>query len=508
MNKIKFLATILLLAVTLNTPLRIMSPAIAETSTGKAHSAAIQAINGKNYYPAVKKAIEESKKSIYVVMYHVSLSTYNKNSKIYKLVNELIEAHNRGVLVKVILDQNIDFVGSRYVDERKSQGKNAWCFKMLKEAGIDVQYDTLQRYTHAKAVVVDGETVILGSSNWSASAFDKNAETNVLIKSKSLADNILAYFDKIKIDTTADISDSKYTPISWKFLENPKLAGHMLTESDKRVFDVYLLLLKEFGGNPDTEIIFDYDKIAGHLGMSERMDRTAYRRQLIKTLRKLENQYKLIKFNPKFAENAAITLLSYDDPEKPYAYPEEWFFQVPDIFWRYRWDQKLSFPAKYCYFINLAYVSISNAAPWWYSNRDVLSKRFNITKGSISTGMGELRRLNLIDVSYGTPENGDYSHRLAKSYKLLPLYDPKWLESEWDRLKQAYGEEQLDKARKYAEIVFKESDSQDVEEIILMMNSQGEEIVKKAFAIVAKKNIDNPKRCYAYVKGIVKKMAE
>ena len=108
MNKTKFLATILLLAVTLNTPLSIMPPAIAETSTGKAHSAKVQAINGKNYYPAVKKAIEESKNSIYVVMYNVSLHAYNKNSKVYKLVNELIEAHNRGVLVKVILDQNIE----------------------------------------------------------------------------------------------------------------------------------------------------------------------------------------------------------------------------------------------------------------------------------------------------------------------------------------------------------------------------------------------------------------
>jgi len=120
--------------------------------------------------------------------------------------------------------------------------------------------------------------------------------------------------------------------------------------------------------------------------------------------------------------------------------------------------------------------------------------------------MGELRRLNLIDVSYGTPKDGDYSNRAAKSYKLLPLYDPKWLESEWARLKQAHGEEQLNKARKYAKIVFKENDPQDVEEIIIALNSQGEKIVKKAFAIVAKKNIDNPKRCYAYVKGIIRNL--
>ena len=145
-------------------------------------------------------------------------------------------------------------------------------------------------------------------------------------------------------------------------------------------------------------------------------------------------------------------------------------------------------------------------APWWYSSREVLSKRFNTSNYSISAGMGELRRLNLIDVAYGIPEGDDYGHRMAKSYKLLPLYDPKWLESEWERLKQAYGETQLSKARAYAEIVFRENDPQDVEEIIIAMRVQGEKIVEEAFAIVAKKNIDNPKRNYAYVRGIINRM--
>ncbi|MFH1863303.1 MAG: hypothetical protein ABIJ85_00110 [bacterium] len=94
----------------------------------------------------------------------------------------------------------------------------------------------------------------------------------------------------------------------------------------------------------------------------------------------------------------------------------------------------------------------------------------------------------------------------AKSYKVLNLYDPEWLEGEWGRLKQVYGEQMLDRAREYAKIVFKENDSHDVEEIIVTMNEQGEEPVKKAFAIVAKKNVDNPKRTYAYVKGILAKL--
>jgi len=39
-----------------------------------------------------------------------------------------------------------------------------------------------------------------------------------------------------------------------------------------------------------------------------------------------------------------------------------------------------------------------------------------------------------------------------------------------------------------------------------MIKSFGEEPVKKAFDIVAKKSTSNPKKCYAYVKGILSRM--
>ena len=493
MAKVRIIALLLLLFVLLNPSLY-------------AAPADVQAINGKDYYPAVKKALQKAEESIHMVMYQVSLRPSDKNSKTYKLVDELIKAHNRGVIVKVILDQNIDFVGPTHTERWQAEGKNALCFNALKEAGIDVFYDDVTSYAHAKAIVIDDKTVIMGSSNWSSSAFGRNTETNVLIRSKELAEGLISYFSEIKIDKEAAIPASDTVPISWKFLENPKLTGHMLRQQDRRAFDVYLLLLREFDNTADAVITFDYDNVADHLGMTAQMDRTAYRRQLIKTLRKLEKRYKLIKFEPKFGKEATITLLSYDDLTKPYSAPKEWFFQIPEEFWRYGWDQKLSFPASFCYFINLAYVSISDAAPWWYSSREALSKRFNTSDHSISAGMGELRRLNLIDVCYGIPEADDYSHRMAKSYKLLPLYNPKWLNSEWKRLKQAYGKKQLKKARGYAKIVFRENDPEDVEEIIIAIKVQGETVVREAFSIVAKKSIDNPKRNYAYVKGILRNL--
>jgi HKD family nuclease len=475
------------------------------------YAAEVKDISGREYYPAAKEALQEAKESIYMVMYQVSLRPYDKTTKVYKLIEELIRAKERGVKLKVILDQNIDFVTGQYVYKWAAKGKNAWCFKALKEAGIDVKYDDLTTYTHAKAIVIDNEIVIMGSSNWSESAFTRNAETNVLIKSKGLASELLKYFKTINIDkkatsTTPAQEDGVF--VSWQFLENPNLAGRMLTRQSERTFGLYLLLLREFDNNPEGKIILNYDKIAASLGLYDTMTRTDYRRQIIKSLRKLEQDYKLIKFEPEYNKDATITLLSYNNPEKSYSMPKGWYFQIPDNYWEYGWSRQLSHRAKFCYLINLAYVNISNAKPWWFSSLDVLAKRFNISKEVISKGMGELRSLNLIDATYDTPKKGSYKTLLAKSYKVLPLYDPEWLEAEWDRLELSYSAKRLNKAKEYAKIVFKENDPIVVEEIITLMDSLGEEQVKKAFAIVGKKSVSNSKRCYAYVKGILKNWQE
>jgi len=98
----------------------------------------IEAISGNKYFPAVKKAVSGARESIYMVMFKVGLRAYDKDLSAYKLVEELVNAHKRGVHVKVILDQNIPFIGKDHVDEWEIEGKNAWCYKKLKESGIDV----------------------------------------------------------------------------------------------------------------------------------------------------------------------------------------------------------------------------------------------------------------------------------------------------------------------------------------------------------------------------------
>jgi len=474
-----------------------------------AYQAGVENISSEKYFPVVKKALSEAKESIYMVMFVARLMPNDKSSSVYQLMDELVKAHNRGVKVTLILDQNIDFVNKS--DEWEIEDKNAWSFKMAKDAGIDVFYDSPKKYTHSKAIVIDSETVILGSSNWTESSLHKNTETSVLIRSKGLAKELLEEFNKIerfKRAVGGPEAEQPPVPVSWKFLEDPKLGGKMITTQDERGFDLYLLLLRQFDGNPQSAITLDYDKTAKALGLYERMDRTAYRRQITKCLRRLQKKYNLIKVEPEYSKDALVILLSYDNPAVSYSYPKEWYFNLPDAFFGYGWNKKLTFSAKYCYLINLAYAEISDARPWWFSSRDILTERFHIGKTAMSEGMQELRRQNIIDMKYSDLNANEPSNRLATSYKALNLYDPAWLEAEWDRLEMLYGPDNLKKARSFASIVFEENDPDVIEDIMKMINAHGEEQVKKAFDIVAMKRVDNPKRCYLYVKGILQKHIE
>jgi len=80
------------------------------------YPAQVRDISGKKYFPEVTAALSEAKNSVFVVMYLVRLNPHCKESAVYKLLDELVKAHQRGVEVEVILDQNIDF--------KTQQGKN------------------------------------------------------------------------------------------------------------------------------------------------------------------------------------------------------------------------------------------------------------------------------------------------------------------------------------------------------------------------------------------------
>lgn len=108
--------------------------------------------------------IDQANSTIHVMIFSFTLDSVS---------NALIEAHQRGVEVKVVFERSQI---SKYSE-----------YSTLANAGIQVRNDTNSRFMHNKVMIVDGIYVLTGSFNWSASAQESNDENLVVIKDSGYA---------------------------------------------------------------------------------------------------------------------------------------------------------------------------------------------------------------------------------------------------------------------------------------------------------------------------------
>jgi phosphatidylserine/phosphatidylglycerophosphate/cardiolipin synthase-like enzyme len=90
------------------------------------------------------------------------------------IAKALLDAHKRGVSVRVNLDKS-----------QKTQKYSSATF--LTNAGIPTFIDNKHAIAHNKIMIMDKETVITGSFNFTKAAEEKNAENVLIIRSVDLA---------------------------------------------------------------------------------------------------------------------------------------------------------------------------------------------------------------------------------------------------------------------------------------------------------------------------------
>ena len=95
-----------------------------------------------------------------------------------EIAKALINASNRGVKVRVLLDKSN--IGAKYSKMRD-----------LRKAGIEVLIDEVSGIAHNKIIIIDGSAVITGSFNFTTSADIRNTENVIIVQNKPLAQKYL-----------------------------------------------------------------------------------------------------------------------------------------------------------------------------------------------------------------------------------------------------------------------------------------------------------------------------
>lgn len=114
---------------------------------------------------AIVKEITDAKATIFI-------QAYAFNSQ--EIAAALLKAHGRGVSIEIILDKS-----NRWA---KASAGDA-----INQAGIPAYIDARHAIANNKVIIIDGDTVITGSFNFTEAAASKNAENLLIIRNKELA---------------------------------------------------------------------------------------------------------------------------------------------------------------------------------------------------------------------------------------------------------------------------------------------------------------------------------
>jgi hypothetical protein len=453
-----------------------------------AYQGEVENIPSEKYFEVVLNEINRAQSSVTVCMYLVSTGQGRHKTRPQLLLEALVKAKERGVKVEVVLEQN----------------QNRQAYEFLKENKIEVYFDDPEKYTHSKVVVIDARTVIVGSTNWTRSGIGANVESNLLARSEELARDVLEDLKKVPRNPAAQAPGVR---VPWAFTSRKELLPRMVTQSDERALDVYLYLLKGYDGNPEAKVTVDYEDLSKSLGF-EGMTREEYRRQINRVLKKLESEYRLIGLELARGEDATAILKDYENPTRLYRMPEKEFFNIPENFWNWKWNQMLSLSGKTAYFLNLSYAAISKNPPSWQASVKTLSERHHLSGDFISEGTVVLRRANLVEVEYSSHDELQEGKRAPNIYFLNPLYDPKETQKKLKVLETRWGFEKVKRAQNLAALVYEDKDVEGIKMLLELEDKYGQAVVEEAAKIMSVKNADNSRRSMGYFIGTIKGIGE
>ena len=135
----------------------------------------VEILNDEKYYYYVLNALSNAKKEVNMIMFSIY-----KCKKTEELIKELINCRKRGVMVRLILDGEVE--SNKMINNHLSIERIP--IKLSKNIRI-----------HNKLIIIDNKITILGSHNWTDKALFENKESSIAIIDEEVSKKEKEYFD-------------------------------------------------------------------------------------------------------------------------------------------------------------------------------------------------------------------------------------------------------------------------------------------------------------------------
>jgi len=138
----------------------------------------METIIGKNYPKQVIPLIDRAVKSIKIVVFDWRWYENDPANPCQLFNASIVRAQKRGVNVQACVNSNA-------------------IAKPLMENKIDVKIPVSKNLIHTKFIIIDDEILVMGSHNFSQSAFTTNYETSIINKDPLQINEFVLFFHSI-----------------------------------------------------------------------------------------------------------------------------------------------------------------------------------------------------------------------------------------------------------------------------------------------------------------------
>lgn len=159
------------------------APREASAIAAQAAGPAMTFVADQDYLSAVEQLLAQPNlRSVDVLQFSFAI----KPGATQRIFDRLVALQAAGTRVRVLLE---GVAGTR--------GENAKTMARLVQAGIKDVRLSKTHTTHAKAICVNGRSLLTGSTNWTVTSIERNNETNALIHSEALGAAFTGWYERM-----------------------------------------------------------------------------------------------------------------------------------------------------------------------------------------------------------------------------------------------------------------------------------------------------------------------
>ena len=446
----------------------------------------------RDYLEQVISLIQNAGQSVDISMFAIQFQPQPEDAG-NRLVQALGAAAGSGKRVRLWLNSRQASIGTNAIFMRPDLQRE------LIKKGLKLFYVDKSRRLHDKLIVIDRETVVDGSMNWTREALLNNFESVSVIHSPALAAQKITRLESLPaveqtLQDMADGLEGKTFSFPMSLLKDPKIFPASLEGSQIRTIGLYLLLLENAKTAGNTFEI-ELEAWGGRLPFKKQWFGPSLRHEMHRSLDFLKG-YSLIQWEETEKDKARVTLLPVESPEQ---------IRVPEMLVKGGYCKILAARELFVYLIALRKAQVSGNVPFWLGPIADVAGEFYLSTVTLIRGLWELRRQNIIEIYPSEKKlvGGVWQREFTNRYLLNPLESPEKRQSRFNALNEKFGGALVSKARGFADAIDEPEDPEVVRQFVHLLKGYPEKDVQEAVRIVAGFNRNNALRTPAYVRGIL-----